>query len=531
VSHKVLPTLRWQLAAALLWGAAGCSQAGVDAVATNTTSALRPGPSASWLDVAWDLPSDTVIWNGLLSALTIKTRQDNSRIHDAKDVGELGIETRVPQSVIDQGLLGPDALFFIGDEIFELEFRPDMGLGNGLNGFAPAGTRESPNLRRVHRDEFGGPDAYSCSGCHSQGGLNGAGAVTQNVFFRGDGEHMAGADERNPPHVLGLGPVVALAREMTRALQSQRAAAVQRARLTGEDVTVALSTKGVSFGTLTAHANGQVNARQVEGVDPDLVVKPLGWKGHQARLEDFVEESLRVHMGVVTTHLGVQVLNGVADPNVVGNGQYFDPDKDGVEIEMTDGQVTALAFYLSQLEVPVIRPPTQPSLLDRFARGRVLMDQVGCTACHVAEMELLDPVLPIQPPGRDDTQGPPAHVNVALDGELPKMEPRGPQEDFGYRVALFSDLKRHDMGAALATPTPQGTIPESVFLTRSLWGVADTPPYLHDGRAPTLDAAIRAHDGESQQSRTQYEQLDEGDRQSLQVFLLSLTRRPRMFVP
>ncbi|MCX6021817.1 MAG: hypothetical protein NTZ05_08815, partial [Chloroflexi bacterium] len=34
-----------------------------------------------------------------------------------------------------------------------------------------------------------------------------------------------------------------------------------------------------------------------------------------------------------------------------------------------------------------------------------------------------------------------------------------------------------------------------VFKTKELWGVGDTAPYLHDGGAPTLDAAIRMHGG------------------------------------
>ena len=34
--------------------------------------------------------------------------------------------------------------------------------------------------------------------------------------------------------------------------------------------------------------------------------------------------------------------------------------------------------------------------------------------------------------------------------------------------------------------------------TPPLWGVADSPPYLHDGRAYTLEDAIRLHDGEAE---------------------------------
>jgi len=98
-------------------------------------------------------------------------------------------------------------------------------------------------------------------------------------------------------------------------------------------------------------------------------------------------------------------------------------------------------------------------------------------------------------------------------------------------VRLFSDLKRHDMGSALASPAPQGTIPARMFLTRSLWGLAETAPYLHDGRAPTLHDAIVLHGGEAAKSRDAYLALAEPARASVRVFLASLSREPKLFVP
>ena len=96
---------------------------------------------------------------------------------------------------------------------------------------------------------------------------------------------------------------------------------------------------------------------------------------------------------------------------------------------------------------------------------------------------------------------------------------------------LFSDLKRHDMGEGLATPAPQGTIPARVFLTRPLWGLAETAPYLHDGRAPTVHEAIVHHAGEGAAARDAYLALDEKGRASVRVFLTSLSREPKLFVP
>ena len=77
----------------------------------------------------------------------------------------------------------------------------------------------------------------------------------------------------------------------------------------------------------------------------------------------------------------------------------------------------------------------------------------------------------------------------------------------GSIEGLYSDLLLHRMGLDL-----QGggfyygdPIPASVrasgpaadeWRTPPLWGVADTAPYLHDGRAATLEEAIQMHGGQ-----------------------------------
>ena len=87
------------------------------------------------------------------------------------------------------------------------------------------------------------------------------------------------------------------------------------------------------------------------------------------------------------------------------------------------------------------------------------------------------------------------------------------------------------MGAELASPMPQGDIGKAVFLTRPLWGLADTAPFLHDGRAPTLRDAIRWHGGEASTSRERFNELPEAGQHDILVFLLSLDREPSLFVP
>jgi cytochrome c peroxidase len=92
--------------------------------------------------------------------------------------------------------------------------------------------------------------------------------------------------------------------------------------------------------------------------------------------------------------------------------------------------------------------------------------------------------------------------------------------------ALYSDLLLHDMGNALAgggsyfesSESPKST----EWRTPPLWGVADSAPYLHDGRAPTLEAAIRMHGGRGTEARERFAQASPSEQKRLLAFLRTL---------
>lgn len=482
---------------------------------------------------AVQLPSDSELAADLADAIDFRQRETFDRIHDAWDPGELVEHATMTQLAIDRGIFGKDALFTVGDELFEYEFRPENGLGNGLIGRdrTNSGALPRPNMRRVHKDSFGGPDSHSCATCHSKGGPDGAGTNTQNALLHGDGVSSARADERNPPHVLGMGPVQALAHEMSLELQAQMSQAAIQARDSGASVQVTLQSKGISFGVARVEPDGTDDRSGVDGITPDLIVRPFGWKGHQPTIRAMAEESFRIHQGLVSMRIQRMVQNGEPiDKKTYGDGPWYDIDRDGVSMELDSGMLTTMVAYLAQLEVPEIQPPRDSTTVDLFARGSTIFASVGCNDCHRRMLPLKNPVIEVRPQQPEYADREPLLINVATDGEHPKIEPQNLLRT-AYNVELFSDLKRHDMGRALATPRAVQGVPASVFLTRPLWGLADTAPYLHDGRAPTVHDAIRLHGGEGQAARDAYLALPERDRAALRVFLLSLGRQPKLFVP
>ncbi|HEY2775990.1 MAG TPA: di-heme oxidoredictase family protein [Candidatus Binatia bacterium] len=472
------------------------------------------------------LPDDVTTSELLTRAIDLRRREDFDRMLDAYEPGELIEHATLNDIDFDNRKLGVDTLFVVGDELFAYLFRPENGWGG--KGRRIDAIDYTPSPRRIHDGLKGGPDAFACASCHSKGGPDGAGTGTQNAFLRGDGVALASADQRNPPHMLGLGPVELLGREMSSELAAEAKAAADAAKKGKRAVDKPLVTKGVSFGTITSDADGKLDYSKIQGVDPDLVIKPFGWKGHQATLRAMIEESLQIHQGLLSKRIQLAIKDGTLDRGPYGNGPWYDVDEDGVSLEIDSGMLTTVVGYLAQLEVPVIRPPHDAQLLDLFAAGRRSFETIGCASCHVPSLDLKDPKLN----AADGVPNAPAFlIDLSKDGDQPKVEPRYASPTTSYIVHLFSDLKRHDMGPSLASPAAQGAIAASVFLTRPLWGLAETAPYLHDGRAPTIQDAIVMHGGEAKAARDAYLALDENGKAGVRVFLASLSRQPKLFLP
>lgn len=60
---------------------------------------------------------------------------------------------------------------------------------------------------------------------------------------------------------------------------------------------------------------------------------------------------------------------------------------------------------------------------------------------------------------------------------------------------------------------------EQEWRTPPLWGVHDSPPYLHDGRAETLVEAIALHGGEAADCTARYFDLPAGEQLALIEYL------------
>lgn len=405
---------------------------------------------------------------------------------------------------------GPQAWFTMGGQLFTMAFTEAMGFGGD----------DLPAMSRFHMGERGGPDSRRCSACHWRGGPAGAGDAADNAFFRGDGRTEASALVRNPPALFGAGWKQRVAEEMTANLQQLRDDAVDFARSRGEEVRLQLQTHGVDFGLLVIAPDGSVDEAGLEGIDPDLVVKPFGWKGTFTDLRDVVEDAANVHHGMQSTWFAAN-----EDAARVGEGPPEDPDGDGVEDELSDAQVAVMTMFVAMQDVPVDVPPLESDLVLLYSRGRNDFEALGCAQCHTPSLPIEDTEYTL--PGREGD--PDLSFDLLTVAAEPRLEPDTLTGELA--VPLYSDLKRHAMGEALAESRDDADVPADQFITPPLWGIARTRPYLHDGRAPTLEDAILLHGGEAQASRDAFAAMGEPERAPLRVFLTSLTRGERLTTP
>jgi len=293
-------------------------------------------------------------------------------------------------------------------------------------------------------------------------------------------------------------------------------------------------------------------------MDRDLILKPYSWKGAFVTfLRPLISLGMDTEMGLQPTEFF---------------GQHTDPDDDGVTDEVSVGDASAMTLYVASLPRPVEQLELDEHLggtyrlsqseRDSIQRGERRFEEIGCAGCHVPAMQLRNPVfrepsplpehrflaLPVGDPvsvGLDPAR--PLSVNLAVNPQIGSV-PNDPEcrgrsmssapggaadpatwcflqyETNGDSiiVRLYGDLKRHEMGAGLAENIDEAGTGRTTWKTRELWGVGSTGPWLHDGRATTLQEAILWHGGEAESSRNRYSKLAGNEKSDLIRFLQNL---------
>jgi CxxC motif-containing protein (DUF1111 family) len=212
----------------------------------------------------------------------------------------------------------------------------------------------------------------------------------------------------------------------------------------------------------------------------------FGWKAQMPSLEGFVLTACAVELGLEV-------------PGHRQGGLPQKPEYRAPGLDMDRGECDALVAYVRGLPAPRSERPTLAGEEARYLdTGRELFMNIGCASCHTPRLAAVD--------------------GLYSDLLLHDMgEDLGDTGSYGHFVPPSPGLQRPKSSDEIAQPANRRE-----WRTPPLWGVRDSAPYMHDGRAETLEQAIALHGGQGESSARRYFGRTARERLQVQAFLKSL---------
>jgi hypothetical protein len=452
-----------------------------------------------------------------------------------------------------------------GEKLFNAKFTIQEGAGRPMSKGtgAPISDPSSPLVFPRNFDRISSPEANSCAGCHNSPAPGGGGDRVTEVFVlsqrfdhltfdHDDGLPLRGAvdesgkfvtlnnatNDRKTIGMHGSGFLEMVARQMTADLQAIAAA-------TPAGSSRQLTSKGVTFGTITHNPDGTWDPSKVSGLPapsvetqgttaPSLIILPYHQAGAIVSIRQFTNNAMNHHHGMQAEERF---------------GLNTDADGDGFVNELSTADLTAISVYQATLPVPGRVIPDDPEIESAISQGEQIFDQIGCNRCHMDALPLnnkgwiyTEPS-PYNPPGNlrvGPVNYPLSAPALAVDltsSELP-MPRLLPNANGVIMVPAYTDLKLHDISATSDPATdpecepldqnqPSGSpaffAGNCKFITRKLWGFYNQGgAFMHHGKFTTAREAIEAHNGEALSQRTAFDALPQEDQDSVVEFLKSL---------
>jgi CxxC motif-containing protein (DUF1111 family) len=324
------------------------------------------------------------------------------------------------------------------------------------------------------RDEFEGTDDAasglgpvfnndSCVSCHSQPSTGGGSSIVETRFGRMQNGKFDPLTEKGGS-LLQDKAIDPIAQE-TRPPQANVVAKRKTTPLFGVGLIEAVPDATLANASQSKPDGVSGRAATIQDVASGATrVGRFGWKAQQATLLAFAGDAYLNEMGITNRFFPTEnAPNG--NPGLLQQYDNVVDPEDKVDPATGRSDIDMFADFMRMLA-----PPQQLRQSQSARAGAKVFSDIGCQHCHTPSMTT----------GSSDI--------AALDHKS---------------VPLFSDLLLHDMGS-LGDGIAQADANPSEMKTAPLWGLRVRAPYLHDGRAATVDAAIRAHDGEGAAARDRF---------------------------
>jgi CxxC motif-containing protein (DUF1111 family) len=286
------------------------------------------------------------------------------------------------------------------------------------------------------------------------------------------GPFLVSRSERNPTALFGLGLIDAIPDAAIEAMANQQA-------------------------TESPETAGRVSRLK------DGRIGRLGWKGQTAHVDDFVLNACAVEIGL----------------EVPGHHQSIVPQAPKYQspgLDLTSNECASLTAYVLSLPRPVERPASGVQEAKTLAAGKATFASVGCAVCHTPRLGTIDGI----------------YSDLLLHDMGAQLGEVGSYSDGSDAGSDEEPVAGPDPRLAVKEPAQAGTPAAPRGATRvewrtpPLWGCRDSGPYLHDGRAQSLEQAVALHGGQGTAAAKKFRELSPRERFQVEAFLKSLIAPP-----
>ena len=189
----------------------------------------------------------------------------------------------------------------------------------------------------------------------------------------------------------------------------------------------------------------------------------------------------------------------------------WNPTSKARGLDLSANQCEQLIQFVSGLPAPTRRAAETPQHAEEIVAGQKLFSKVGCAECHrpkLGEVEGIYSDLLLHDMGQLLSDSGSYSTNATIVASEGSQDPLQVQKSTEENNAREKPPK---FGASTRE-----------WRTPPLWGLRDSAPYLHDGRADTVTDAVALHGGEGMWAAEEFFKLSPAERQQVELFLQSL---------